>query len=103
MACSAWNLRNNEEQRQHHRPFEKPGANHHDHYHNNHLRSLLSSKSLVEHLGVRVDAKVRDSLSVGRGSSGVSPSLHSSNILDSREGVTAESLHDEEQIERKKK
>ena len=27
---------------------------------------------------------------------GWSPALHSSNILDSREGVTAESLHDEE-------
>lgn len=57
------------------------------------VRSLLSSKALVNELGVAVYPQVLDGLRVDRAGSGVAPSLEGSDIVEGREGVTAESLH----------
>ena len=59
------------------------------------IRSLLSSETLEDNLGIRVYAKVLDGLSVGRAGRGcVSPALRGSSIAKGRSGVTAEGLHD---------
>lgn len=63
--------------------------------HQSHIRSLLSSKALEDNLGVLVYAQVLDGLPVERVSNRVTPSLHGSDILESRESSTAEGLHDE--------
>jgi len=68
-----------------------------------HLRSLLSSETLEDHLSVAVNAEVRDSLRVDCAGTGISPALHSSNILEGRKGATAEGLHGVGKIEKNRR
>lgn len=58
------------------------------------IRSLLSSETLVDDLGVLVYAEVGDGLRVGRGDAlGVTATLHGSGVAEGGEGGTSEGLH----------
>ena len=58
------------------------------------VRSLLSSETLEDNLGVSVNAKVVHSLSVSRAGRGrVCPALRGSSIAKGSDGVTADGLH----------
>lgn len=63
-----------------------------------HVRSLLSGKALEDNLSVRIDAEVLDG--VGVGTLAIASTLHGGSIAKSREGVTAEGLHDDDRSER---
>lgn len=66
------------------------------------IRSLLSSKSLEDHLGIGIDAKVLDRLRVGGGTLSITTTLRGSGIAKGRNGVTTEGLHGEKEGNRKR-
>ena len=57
-------------------------------------RSLLSSETLEENSGVLVDLQVVHGAGIGRAGVGIRPALLASDAASSRDGVTAEGLHD---------
>lgn len=57
-------------------------------------RSLLSGETLEEDSGVLVDLQVVHGAGIGRAGVGIRPALLASDAASSRDGVTAEGLHD---------